>query len=182
MNLKVAEQYIAQFGNLAQDDNTLILPANVADVAGLIATAMSVVKATQRGSDARAPSTERAPWSCEGSTFIVTGGASGLGAATARMIVDGGGSVVIADLNEDDGTALADALGEAATFVRTDVTDEASGKAAVAAALDALRRPARARQLRRHRARRERSSARKARTRSRASRARSTSTSSARST
>ncbi|MGA8034199.1 MAG: stomatin-like protein [Casimicrobiaceae bacterium] len=47
VNLKVAEQYIAQFGNLAKTTNTLILPTNVADVAGLIATAMSVVKSTQ---------------------------------------------------------------------------------------------------------------------------------------
>jgi len=47
VNLKVAEEYIAQFGNLAKTTNTLILPANVADVAGLIATALSVVKATQ---------------------------------------------------------------------------------------------------------------------------------------
>ncbi|MBU6484485.1 MAG: paraslipin [Betaproteobacteria bacterium] len=44
VNLKIAEQYIAQFGNLAKTTNTLILPTNVADVAGLIATAMSVVK------------------------------------------------------------------------------------------------------------------------------------------
>ncbi len=44
VNLKIAEQYIAQFGNLAKTTNTLILPANVADVAGLIATAMTVVK------------------------------------------------------------------------------------------------------------------------------------------
>jgi len=74
----------------------------------------------------------------ERSTFLVTGGASGLGAATARMIVDGGGRVVIADLNVDDGRACAGALGGAATFVRTDVTDEASGKAAVAAAIDSF--------------------------------------------
>ena len=46
VNLKIAEQYIAQFGNLAKTTNTLILPTNVADVASLIATAMSVVKAT----------------------------------------------------------------------------------------------------------------------------------------
>ena len=46
VNLKVAEQYIAQFGNLAKTTNTLILPANAGDVAGMIATAMSVVKAT----------------------------------------------------------------------------------------------------------------------------------------
>jgi regulator of protease activity HflC (stomatin/prohibitin superfamily) len=50
VNLKVAEQYIAQFGNLAKTTNTLILPTNVADVAGLIATAMSVVKSTQASS------------------------------------------------------------------------------------------------------------------------------------
>jgi len=46
VNLRVAEEYIAQFGNLAKTTNTLILPANVADVAGFIATALSVVKAT----------------------------------------------------------------------------------------------------------------------------------------
>jgi NAD(P)-dependent dehydrogenase (short-subunit alcohol dehydrogenase family) len=72
----------------------------------------------------------------QGSTFIVTGGASGLGAATARMVVGSGGRVVIADLKDDDGAALAAALGEAARFVHTDVCDEASGKAAVAAAVD----------------------------------------------
>jgi NAD(P)-dependent dehydrogenase (short-subunit alcohol dehydrogenase family) len=72
----------------------------------------------------------------QGSTFIVTGGASGLGAATARMVVEGGGRVVIADLKDDDGAALAASLGDAARFVHTDVCDEASGKAAVAAAVD----------------------------------------------
>ena len=46
VNLKVAEQYIEQFGHLARTNNTLILPTNVADVAGVIATALSVVKAT----------------------------------------------------------------------------------------------------------------------------------------
>ena len=45
VNLRVAEQYVAAFSNLARTNNTLILPANVADVAGLIATAMTVVKA-----------------------------------------------------------------------------------------------------------------------------------------
>jgi regulator of protease activity HflC (stomatin/prohibitin superfamily) len=48
VNLRVAEDYIAQFGNLARTNNTLILPANVADIAGLIATAMSVVKAEKK--------------------------------------------------------------------------------------------------------------------------------------
>ncbi len=71
-----------------------------------------------------------------GSTFIVTGGASGLGGATARMVVDGGGNVVIADLKEAEGHSHAKELGVRARFVRTDVTDEASAKAAVAAALD----------------------------------------------
>lgn len=70
------------------------------------------------------------------SVFLVTGGASGLGGATVRMLVGGGGKVVIADLKEDEGNALAAQLGASAKFVRTDVTDEASAKAAVAAALD----------------------------------------------
>ena len=70
----------------------------------------------------------------EGSTFIVTGGASGLGAATVRMVVERGGHAVIADLKESEGQALAKELG-GARFVRTDVTDEASATAAVAAAV-----------------------------------------------
>ena len=74
----------------------------------------------------------------EGSTFIVTGGASGLGAATARMVVAGGGNVIIADLKDAEGAALASELGSRARFVRTDVTDEASAKAAIAAAVDAF--------------------------------------------
>jgi len=68
------------------------------------------------------------------STFIVTGGASGLGAATARVIAEAGGNVVIADVNVDAGNALAKELGQA-RFIKTDVTSEADGKAAVALAL-----------------------------------------------
>ena len=75
----------------------------------------------------------------EGSTFIVTGGASGLGAATVRMVVEGGGHAVIADLKESEGQALAKELG-GATFVRTDVTDEASATGAVAVAVSAYGR------------------------------------------
>ena len=73
-----------------------------------------------------------------GSTFIVTGGASGLGAAAARMIVEGGGNVVIVDLKEDEGRAAERELGSSARFVRTDVADETSGNAAVAFALAAV--------------------------------------------
>lgn len=64
--------------------------------------------------------------------FIVTGGASGLGAGTARMFAENGGKVVIADLNENEGLALAKELGGA--FVRCDVTSEANGQAVVTAA------------------------------------------------
>src|SRR5512143_3912414 len=73
-----------------------------------------------------------------GSTFIVTGGASGLGEATARMVVAGGGNAVLADLKEAEGKALAQALGAKVRFVRTDVTDEASAQTTVAAALEAF--------------------------------------------
>jgi NAD(P)-dependent dehydrogenase (short-subunit alcohol dehydrogenase family) len=71
-----------------------------------------------------------------GSTFIITGGASGLGGATVRMLVDGGGNAVIADVKEAEGKALARELGAKAKFVRTDVTDEASATAAIGAAAD----------------------------------------------
>ncbi len=71
-----------------------------------------------------------------GNTFLVTGGASGLGAATARMIVAAGGRAVLADLKETEGQALAASLGDEAVFVRTDVTDESSGANAVRVAVE----------------------------------------------
>jgi NAD(P)-dependent dehydrogenase (short-subunit alcohol dehydrogenase family) len=74
----------------------------------------------------------------KGNSFIVTGGASGLGAAVTRMLTAAGGRVVIADLKEAEGQALAAEIGAGAKFVRTDVTDEASGAAAVAAAAAAF--------------------------------------------
>ena len=70
------------------------------------------------------------------SIFLVTGGASGLGAATVRMVVGAGGRAVIADLKDGEGHALAKELGHQARFVHCDVTDEASATAAVRAALD----------------------------------------------
>jgi len=66
---------------------------------------------------------------------IVTGGASGLGGATADSVVAGGGRVVIADVNATLGAEKARSLGAAATFVKCDVTSEADGEAVVAAAL-----------------------------------------------
>jgi len=69
----------------------------------------------------------------QGNVFIVTGGASGLGAGTARMLAAAGGKVVIADLNEAAGIALAAELG--GQFVKCDVASEADGQAAVDAAL-----------------------------------------------
>lgn len=68
-----------------------------------------------------------------GKVFIVTGGASGLGEGTARMIVANGGQVVIADRQIDKGTAVAQELGGA--FVTCDVSNEADGQAVVAQAL-----------------------------------------------
>jgi len=63
--------------------------------------------------------------------FLVTGGGSGLGAATATLLAANGGKVVIADVNEAAGKNLAASLGGTVRFVRTDVTDEASMQAAV---------------------------------------------------
>ncbi|MBB2929759.1 SDR family NAD(P)-dependent oxidoreductase [Paraburkholderia silvatlantica] len=67
-----------------------------------------------------------------GNVFLITGGASGLGAASARLIEAEGGKVVIADLNEDAGHALANELGGA--FVKCNVANEDDGARAVAAA------------------------------------------------
>ncbi len=74
----------------------------------------------------------------EGSSFIVTGGASGLGAATVRMIAAAGGRVVIADVSDAPGQALAGEIGATARFVHCDVTNEADANAAVAAATNAF--------------------------------------------
>ncbi len=68
-----------------------------------------------------------------GKVFIVTGGASGLGEGTARMLAQEGGKVVIADVQADMGQALAKEIGGA--FVKCDVTQEADGEAAVAKAV-----------------------------------------------
>jgi len=65
--------------------------------------------------------------------FIVTGGASGLGAGTARMLVENGAKVVLADVQDEAGERLAAELGQ--RYVHCDVTQEADGQAAVAAAL-----------------------------------------------
>lgn len=68
-----------------------------------------------------------------GKVFIVTGGASGLGEGTARMLAANGGKVAIADLQADKGEALAHELGGA--FVKCDVSQEADGQAVVAKAV-----------------------------------------------
>ncbi len=68
-----------------------------------------------------------------GKVFIVTGGASGLGEGTARMLTAHGAKVVIADLQIEQGQAVADELGGA--FVRADVSQEADGQAVIAKAL-----------------------------------------------
>ena len=71
-----------------------------------------------------------------GKVFIVTGGASGLGEGTARMLVANGAKVVIADMQADKGEAVAKDLGEGkAAFVKCDVSQEADGQAVVAKAV-----------------------------------------------
>ena len=69
----------------------------------------------------------------QGKVFIVTGGASGLGEGTARMLAANGAKVVIADMQVEKGEAVAKELG--GTFVKCDVSNEADGQAAVAQAL-----------------------------------------------
>jgi NAD(P)-dependent dehydrogenase (short-subunit alcohol dehydrogenase family) len=71
----------------------------------------------------------------EGKVFIVTGGASGLGAGTVRMLTDHGAKVVIADVQAELGEQVAKELGQ--QFLRCDVASEADGKAVVEAATGA---------------------------------------------
>lgn len=72
----------------------------------------------------------------EGKVAIVTGGASGLGRATAEALVAAGAKVAIWDMNEELGRQVADALGENAYFTRINVTDEAAVEAGIAQVLE----------------------------------------------
>src|SRR5689334_12491572 len=68
-----------------------------------------------------------------GSSAIISGGASGLGEATARELARAGATVVVADLNEERGKSVADEIG--GVFAKTDVSDEEQVQAAVDAAV-----------------------------------------------
>lgn len=72
--------------------------------------------------------------------FLITGGGSGLGAAVGQMVVEAGGKAVLLDVNAEAGAAQAEALGPNALFCKTDVTSDADGRAAVAAAQEAFGR------------------------------------------
>lgn len=72
------------------------------------------------------------------SVFLISGGASGLGLATARELVGQGGKVLLLDINAEAGQRAAAELGEGARFVQADITREEDGRAAVAQALAAF--------------------------------------------
>ncbi|MCK5620735.1 MAG: SDR family oxidoreductase [Alphaproteobacteria bacterium] len=72
----------------------------------------------------------------DGKAALITGAASGFGEGIARKFVEEGARVIVADINDDAGAAVADSLGEAARFVHADVSRDADMAAAVAAAVD----------------------------------------------
>ncbi len=72
----------------------------------------------------------------EGKVAVVTGGTSGIGACTAEVFVANGAKVVIAGRRQDRGEKLASKLGDAASFIRTDVSIEADVKAMIDHAVD----------------------------------------------
>lgn len=72
----------------------------------------------------------------DGKVALISGGARGMGAAHARMLVAEGGKVVIGDILDDEGSALAAELGDAARYVHLDVTDADQWEAAVKTAVD----------------------------------------------
>ena len=74
----------------------------------------------------------------EGCRAVITGAASGIGEATARLFVGEGASVVIADVDDDRGKRIADELGERARFVHTDVSQEQDVNSAIALAVDSF--------------------------------------------
>ena len=74
----------------------------------------------------------------ENKIVLVSGGASGIGAETARQVVREGGRAVLADRDEDKGRALAAELGSASSFIPLDVTQEAAWQQAVAATVSAF--------------------------------------------
>jgi NAD(P)-dependent dehydrogenase (short-subunit alcohol dehydrogenase family) len=74
----------------------------------------------------------------KGTVAIVTGGASGLGEATIRALIANGGKATILDVDEARGNALADELGDAALFCKTDVTDEESVQDALTKTIDSF--------------------------------------------
>lgn len=69
---------------------------------------------------------------------VITGGASGLGFATAQRVVEAGGQVVLLDINDELGADSAARLGDRASYINTDVSDEASVRAGIAAANEAM--------------------------------------------
>ncbi len=75
-----------------------------------------------------------------GKVAIVTGAASGMGRADAILLAEEGASVVVADLNEKDGQAVADSIGERARFMRLDVSDEDNWRQVVADTLSVFGR------------------------------------------
>lgn len=75
----------------------------------------------------------------ENKTFLVTGGASGLGFATAKMIIENGGNAVLLDVNEDSGITAQANLGTKSKFVKTDVTNEGQVLNAVNQAIETFK-------------------------------------------
>lgn len=69
---------------------------------------------------------------------VITGGASGLGFATAERVIEAGGQVALLDVNDEQGAASAASLGKNAHYLKTDVADEAAVRTSIASANEAM--------------------------------------------
>ncbi|MFP6585031.1 MAG: 3-hydroxyacyl-CoA dehydrogenase [Candidatus Hydrogenedentota bacterium] len=74
----------------------------------------------------------------DGKTFIITGGGSGLGAATARMFAEAGANVIVSDMNAEGAASVAAEIGDKARSIECNVTDEAQVQAAIDLAIEAF--------------------------------------------
>ena len=138
VQLRVAEQYIGQFGELAKKSNTIVLPANVADVGSMIALAMKLIakdKSQVESPESKSPRSRRVQSRgvemANERTVLITGATGKQGGATARALAGKGFKLRAMTRHPDSDAAKAVASATGAEIVQGDLDDAASLKNAL---------------------------------------------------